>query len=135
MKIDYKNKNVINDEIYIHDSIFEGFSYKEEEKKIVIELENYCLKKSFKLQFCNALIFNCEMCEFWGKSPNILDWEVSKDEPLIQKMKKKQKDNNELYWTSLVDLEKSYVESRITLTSGDTIEIVCEYIEFEEENL
>ena len=27
MKIDYKNKNIINDEIYIHDSIFEGFYY------------------------------------------------------------------------------------------------------------
>lgn len=75
------------------------------------------------------------MCEFWGKSFRVANWENVNDEQLIQKMKKKQKDNNELYWTSLVDLNKEYLETKFILCSGDVIEIVCEYVEFEEENL
>lgn len=50
-------------------------------------------------------------------------------------MKKKQNDNKELYSGSLVDTEKSYVETMIILSSGDTIKIVCEYIEFQEEKM
>ena len=134
MRIDYSNKNKVDD-IYTHDSIFEGFYYNYEEKKIIMELENYYTKKKLKFQFCNALIFNCEMCEFWGKSFRVANWENVNDEQLIQKMKKKQKDNNDLYWTSLVDLNKEYLETKFILCSGDIIEIVCEYVEFEEENL
>lgn len=134
MRIDYKNKDQIN-QIYVHDSIFEGFIYREEDKNLYINLKNYCINKIFKLLFCNVLIINCELCQFWGESPNILDWEVSENGSIIQNIKKKQKENNKLYSNSLVDLEKSYMEVKITFTSGDIIEIVCEYIEFEEDDL
>ena len=34
MRIDYNNKNILpKEEIYIHDSTFEGFTYQEEEQK------------------------------------------------------------------------------------------------------
>lgn len=133
MRIDYTNKEIIDNEIYVHDSIFEGFLYKSTEKQLLVEFKNDYLEKTFNIQFYNVLILNCEMCEFWGKSPHILNWETSDDENLIKEMKKKQNDNKELYSGSLVDTEKSYVETMIILSSGDTIKIVCEYIEFQEE--
>lgn len=135
MKIDYTNKNVIKDEINIHDSIFEGFLYKENERMLLLKLNNYCLNRIFTLQFCNILILNCEMCQFWGESPNVLDWEVSENEHLIKEIMKKQNNNKKLYKYSLVDEEMFYIETIITLTSGDTINIVCEYVEFQEEIL
>ena len=73
---------------------------------------------------------NCEMCQFWGESPNVLDWEVSDNERLIKEIIKKQNNNKKLYKDSLVDEEMFYIETIITLTSGDTINIVCEYVEF-----
>lgn len=48
---------------------------------------------------------------------------------------KKQNNNKKLYKYSLVDEEMFYIETIITLTSGDTINIVCEYVEFQEEIL
>ena len=135
MRIDHKNKKIIDKKINIHDSIFEGFSYDEGEKILLLKLKNYCLNKIFKLQFCNILVMNCEMCQFWGQSPNILNWEVSDEEKLIKDIMKKQNNNKELYRYSIVNTEEAYIETIITLTSGDTISTVCEYIEFQEEIL
>ena len=134
MKIEYTNRNLIDNELNIHDAIFKGFIYDDMEKILLLELENYYLNKKYKLQFYNVLILNCEMCQFWGKSPNILDWEVCDKNSLIQNMIKKQNENKESYKCSLVDIKKSYLETIITLSSGDTITIVCEYIQFQEDD-
>lgn len=129
MIIDYKNENLI-EEKNIHDSIFEGFMYNEETKVLLIELKNFVQHKQFKLEFVNVLVLNCELCQFWGKGPNILDWEIANPKYLTQNIIDKQSDDKMLYNNSLVDVEKNYIETIITLTSGDTIAIVCEYIEF-----
>lgn len=132
MKITYFNKNIIDNKINIHDSIFRGFNYDDENKTLLLKMNNYCVNKVFTILFYNVLILNCEMCQFWGKSPNVLEWRVSKEETFIKKIIQKQNSNKELSKYSLVDQRKNYIETIITLTSGDTINIVCEYIEFEE---
>jgi len=132
MKINYENKYIIND-IYVHDSIFEGFTYKEDEKEVLIEMRNYFLKKTFKIKFCNTIVLNCEMCQFWGRSDNILNWEIDNVQSFLKDVIKKQKENEKLYEFSLLSKGKKYIESRFIQSSGDVITIVCEYIEFQEE--
>ena len=129
MTIDYTNRHLINDKINIHDSIFEGFIYREKEKLLLIELKNYSLNTTYNLNFYNVIAVNCEMCQFWGKSPNILDWQVCDNENLMQAIVNKQNSNKDLYKNSLINTKKSYLETVITLTSGDTINIVCEHID------
>lgn len=81
MRIDYTNKEIIDNEIYVHDSIFEGFLYKSTEKQLLVEFKNDYLEKTFNIQFYNVLILNCEMCEFWE---NHLTYLIGK--PLMMKI-------------------------------------------------
>ena len=82
----------------------------------------------------NNQIFSFEEVEIMQETDNIdkVNWDkINKIlKPTLDKL-----ENNKLYSNSLVDLEKSYMEVKITFTSGDIIEIVCEYIEFEEDDL
>ena len=43
MRIDSKNKKIIDKEIYVHDSTFYGFLYDNDEKTLLLKLKNYYL--------------------------------------------------------------------------------------------
>lgn len=133
MKIDTLNKN---EELpNIHDSAFYGFSYRENDKTLLVELSNHYMNKFFKIQFHNVLVLNCEMCQFWGKSPYVFDWNIDENEILIKNIMEKQKNNESKFWCSILRTPKEYIQINITFTSGDTIDIVCEFIEFEEREM
>lgn len=133
MKIDELNKN--NELPDIHNSDFYGFSYRENDKILFIELLNFSLNKSFKIQFQNVLVLNCEMCQFLGRNISINDWKLSQEDTLIKNITEKQKSNEKKYNSSLLSVQKKYIEITINLKSGDNIEIVCESIDFEEREI
>ena len=126
MRIDYKNKKIIDEEIYIHDSIFYGFLYDNDEKTLLLKLKNYCLHKTFKLKFVNVLALNCEMCQFWSYTNGILNWETVDEEQLKNKILEEEKEKFLEF--------KNYIETKFILETGDIISIVCEYVEFFEIN-
>ena len=68
MRIDYNNKNILQkEEIYIHDSTFEGFTYQEEEQKVSFRLKNGFLNKFFKIDFFNTIGINCQFLQVLGR--------------------------------------------------------------------
>ena len=126
MRIDSKNKKIIDKEIYVHDSTFYGFLYDNDEKTLLLKLKNYYLQKTFKLKFVNILALNCEMCQFWSYTNGILGWETVDEEQLKKQILEEQEGN-------ISELE-NYIETKFILETGDIITIVCEYVEFFEIN-
>ena len=126
MKIDYTNKDIIN-EININNLIFQGFIYEEIEKLLTIKLNNFGLSKMLKIEFFNVLILNCNMCQPCKIDDEIIKFKISDREKLIKDIRKKLIENS--YSSSAFDLEKNYIELEIILKNGNKITIVCEYIE------
>lgn len=136
MIINYKNKDIIDSrQIYIHDSTFIGCNYHYLNNQISFQTKNECCNKIFAFKFFNVFSFKMKSFEPWGESPYVLDWETIKDgdDYLLNEIVKEIDDNN-YDLTRLKDYNE-LVSSIITLSSGDTLTIVAEYIEFEEVNL
>ncbi len=130
MRIDYSNKGIIDSkDIYVHDAVFTGFNYDYENNIIEFEAIEYYYKKHFKFKFCNVLGFEMLSCDFWGRSPHINVWYTSDTNDLSTKMKDIQREKK---WELRLKDTNKWVESIISFISGDTLTIVCEYIEFEE---
>lgn len=135
MRIDYNNKNILQkEEIYIHDSTFEGFTYQEEEQKVSFRLKNGFLNKLFKIDFYNTIGINCQLCKFWGGGDSVIDFDLWNGENLIEELKKIHDEKYENEHT-LLDEGTDYIEAYFIMNSGDEIRIACEYIIFEEEPL
>ena len=130
MRIDYSNKEVIDSkDIYVHDAVFTGFNYDYENNIIEFEVIEYYYKKHFKFKFGNVFGFEMLSCDFWGHSPHINVWYTSDTNDLSTKMKDIQREKK---WELRLKDTNKWVESIISFISGDTLTIVCEYIEFEE---
>lgn len=135
MRIDYNNKNILpKEEIYIHDSTFEGFTYQEEEQKVSFRLKNGFLNKFFKIDFFNTIGINCQLCRSWGGGDSVIDFDLWNGENLIEELKKIHDEKYENEHT-LLDEGTDYIEAYFIMNSGDEIRIACEYIIFEEEPL
>ena len=127
MKIDKNNCDIINTkEIYLHDAVFCGIKYDYASKKIFVEyeLDGYNKHMKYKkMAFCNVIAFEITACEIWGKSPHIFDFEISNENAVTKRM---------LQSDSGVSnkIDKGF-ETKLTLSSGDELLVVCEYIIFE----
>lgn len=60
-------------------------------------------------------------CDYWGKSPHVCDFEWVKDKKLLPKLLE-----NEYADKSM---GKDMIEVLFTFISGDTLRIVCKYID------
>lgn len=133
MIIDKTNCNIINTkDVYIHDAIFKGIDYDYSNKKLSVKYLISFAEKSIKnIEFYNVKAFKMIVCDCWGKSPHIFDWEnIDRSEGSlineIHKVNDKQEDN----FSTLCDKEKDF-ETVITLSSGNKLTVVCEYIVFD----
>jgi len=133
-RIDYKNKNTIRERIYAHDGIFTGFNYEYENNLIYFEIQRNFYGKNFKLLFNNVFGFEMQSCDFWSNSPHVFDLELG--DSYGNKMTKMLLERHESEKKSCSRLTKydEAVEIIITLTSGDKLTLVCEYIEYEEKD-
>lgn len=127
MKITTKNKQFINDEIYIHDSRFQGYTYLEPSGSLTIDCDNLYLKKKFRIQFNKVLyhelmslgyVENVSEIVFWNLVPN--QWAFER----IGSIKELPSD-----FSPDSDL---YISSEITIASWKKLLVICEDIEFEE---
>lgn len=131
MIINVLNGEIINSkEVNIHDNILEGFCFNRIEKKLHLSIlkEEKHNNKRFSIDFLHVIGFEMTSCDFWGASPYILDFEYVEynDNTLISKLFDK-KDNNDYPFCPLNDREE-YIETIITLTSGDQLIIACKSI-------
>jgi len=135
MIINYSNKEKLFEKLNIHDAVFEGFSYSEKEKKLVLEMKNYCWGNEVRIEFCNVLVLNCEMCKYWGMiDSRMFGIELCEEEKLISNIQKENKDNDN-YNSPYLKEENKYIEVKMVQVTGDIINIVCEYIDFQEKEL
>lgn len=132
MKLDITNGNLINSkDIDIHDWIFKeiGFNYKEKKMCVCLQNPQSNIKEEI-IEFVNVIGFNMTSSDFWGKSPHVLDWEyVEKDEQVLINGLFEKKNFHQYMYSSLND-DINYIESNITLSSGDLLMVACEYILF-----
>jgi len=132
MIINTSNINLITErKISIHDYIFLKMEFNYIKEKLAVDiLDDNMNEVPHTIEFCNIIGFEMQHCNFWGKSPHILDWEIAEEneETMIPKLfYEKQKNNYDS--SNLIDGEK-YIESIITFTSGDKLIVACSYIVF-----
>ena len=131
MKIENSNGNIINTEIYIHDDIFNNLLYDKNSNtlRLLLSKSNECEDK-YEINYINVIAFEVTSCDYWGKSPHILDFEYveysnCKLLPALYEKQKKMPYNPECRLT----YKKEYIDTIITFTSGDQMTVVCEYID------
>lgn len=67
MIFNYKNKEKINECINIHDYVFKGFTYNEEDKTLnmcIVNMQNFDEYRKTNLIFYNMIGLDCELCQF-----------------------------------------------------------------------
>ena len=129
-KIDYKNKEII-EKLYVHDAYFTGFKYDYPENRIYIEAIEYYYGKKFHITFHDVIFFEMQSLDFWGKSLRILDWELcaKKNSSFAEIIENNKEDFKYARRKNVEDI----IESVIVITSGDTLTIFCDNIDFVEE--
>lgn len=135
MKIDIYNANVINtNNVNIHDYIFEKLEFIYSEKNIYITLSNFDSEQQSKIiVFYDVVGINMVSCDFWGRSLYVLDWEFvdGNEKRLINKLFETKECHK--YVNSTLEKPENYIETNMTLSSGDVLTIACRYIDLLED--
>lgn len=134
LKIGYENREMLIDDIYVHDSFFAGFCYNYEEKKISFSCKNNFLKKCFSFDFQNVIFLNVQSCGFWGGGNCVLWIELLENSKYMQELVARANKTNSFEFSAL-DTKTRFLEIEIQINSGDAIFIICESLDFLEEDL
>lgn len=130
MIINAKDGNLINSNmVNVHDFIFEKFIFDRKSNELVITLFNEASNLQHVVKFTGVIGFEMSACDFWGKSPYILDFEYI--EPHNQNLADKlfaRKEASHHPFCELKD-KNEYFETMLTFTSGDQLCLVCESVQ------
>ena len=139
MQINYKNKHELEN-IYFHDSYFNGFTYDYEARTISFCSERYekitntnkFEKKGFIITFNNVILCDFQSCHFWGKG-NMMNY-LALDEPCekFDGLLETKRSDYQSCEHSYMDTQTSYLPIEFLLNSGDKYLIICESITYEE---
>lgn len=137
MLINNSNSNIINSNSFsLHDAILQKLNFNYSEKKLIIQLSVDSIPNSYlELIFLETIGFNMTSCDFWGKSPHILDFEYveSKDCELLSSLREK-KTNFPYNPLCKLNEDEVFWECLFTFSSGDTLRIVCETLQIRQSN-
>ena len=128
MRIDYKNKEMIERKIYVHDSVFMGFNYDYNNQKILLKLTDNYEMKNHEFSFHNVYFTEIQSCDSWGKSPHVFELTLLSENNIIF-TKLNERVRSEHYPSSRLEGLERLVVIEFLLTSGDTLIIACEYID------
>ena len=137
MRIDKSNATIINSEsIYIHDDELILLQFDRNTNILTLFLkQSWPNEFEYTIEFIKVIGFEITSCDFWGKSECVLDFEFIEPDKqsIIPKLSEKwlsvEKDNRN---DSLIE---NKFETIITFSSGDTLIISCEYIQFNKAHL
>lgn len=133
MRIDNSNGHMIDsNEIVVHDDIFGDMVFNrvtDELRVILTKAQNR--ESTYEIKFANVVGVSLTACNFWGKSPHILDFEYiepndQKILPNLECIRKEQHPSCKL------KSDTRYIETVMTFISGDTLRVACEYIIFDQ---
>ena len=134
MRFDFRNKEKVDD-LYIHDSDFEGYCYDYDERKITLSCRNLFLKKIFHFTFDNVIYCGLQSCTFWHGGNSIYAVHLEDDLPEMERLMEIQNARPELHASSRINDGTQYIPVKFIINSGDTLLIICESMECEEEKL
>lgn len=132
-KIDCENVDMVNSkEVCVHDAVFNGFMFDYENKVVTFEADENFNGNKIRLSFYNVLELKMGNYESWGESPYIFDLCVEKyyNEMLLNNDEDSNRCVKKHYSEEF--LFNRYIKSTLTLVSGDTLNIICEYIIYDE---
>lgn len=130
MTIDLNNQYAIED-LYLHDSIFQGFCYDYESREISFACYNPHQRTKHSILLKNIVAFNVQSCEFWGAESRIYDIWIDKEPTYFEQLLQLQKLHKQEYEFSCLDKGVSYISVVIQLVSGDEFKFTCQTIEVE----
>jgi len=135
MRIDKTNLHLFqSEEAYFHDQLFLECSFNNVCKEIVVLIEDVKKKIQHKIIFNNVECFEMVGGESWGGNSvfsRVIDWWCVNQES--ETMLKKLKEKTNLFpiiGNSALDFD-NYLQSRFLLETGNTLDILCEYIEID----
>ena len=135
MIINASNKEIINTRaVYIHDSIFTGFIYDYRNRQLDFTCENFYYKVRHTFVFKNVVLINMQSCSFWHSGRNILDMSSKNDSSQLEELIELQNQHQDLFQGSYLDRGIPYIIVEILINSGDTLQIVCESIDYNKES-
>lgn len=128
----YNNKEMI-DELYIHDSVYEGFQYDYDERQVTLVCKNYYLNKTYNFKFLNVIFCKLQSCCFWGCNGfYIHHMELKDDADDLENLMSIKDTKPDWYEHSALDKGIKYICVEFLINSGDTLLIICESIDLTE---
>ena len=130
MIIDGKNPELINTKaVNVHDHILEQLNFDRTLDKLKLIISKSNGDKKYTIEFLDVLGFKMTACDFWGKSPHILDFEyVNNCPPTILSELEQMYDVFSHPGCKLANKTAIFFETVMTFASGDTLRISCSKI-------
>ena len=123
------NAEIINGkDIYLHDDIISNLSYDSLKKNLVVHLnKDNNINSKYIISFSGVAGFEMTSCDFWGPSVHVFDFISLRqnDQKMLSKLISKAREYDFVY----IDFNNCF-EVLFEFSSGDTLRIVCQSIEF-----
>lgn len=134
MKIDYTNRNLINeDAIYVHDYLLGGVHFNYLDDEITMSIYNPELGKAISIIFQDIFCCTIENCHNWSLTDSrILSWTCMEVDGVKENLQKNYIVNKTEYVGSKWEDDPELISSLFTLSSGDTIYLLARSIVYEE---
>ena len=128
---DSNGKTIISNGVNLHDDILKNLSFdrKNHILELLIRKENY-ENQTYIIKYIGVLGFQMTACDFWGKSPHILDFEyVEHNARLLLQHLQSATEYDIKDINCKLNNCKSCIETVLTFGSGDRLTVVCECID------
>ena len=131
MKI-FSNEEIINSNEYLlHDYEFLTLEYKSNEKQLIMQARSEISNEIKPIIFEETINFEARMCDYWGPSPYIYNWEACarKRGAIRERILLEAQENG-----YRIDCIENFMEICIVLSSGNKIVIVCQRVIIQDVN-
>ena len=139
MIIDYTNRELAKD-ICLNEGIFIGCSYDYTEKELSLAIrqtisnsQTIMVDKYFTFSFLNVIYLNVQGCELGDESNQIARIYLDEAETKLKALKSELEQNS--YIGFLLDKDIDFFTMGLEMTSGDNITVICESIDYMENDL
>lgn len=134
MIITNSNAKIINSNVVdLHDDILKKLSFERETGtvELLIKKDNF-KEQTYTMRFVGVLGFQMTSCDFWGKSPHILDFEyVKHNKEILLRYLQSMTEHEPMNPNCKLNKDENFIETVLTFGSGDKLTVVCEYIVIE----
>ena len=134
MNINFQNVH-LSKNFYIHDSIFLGYHYDYDKRTIQLTLLNELNNIVQRIVLNNVILSQIQSCSFWGDGNAIYYLRCYAEHPFFDQLNHIKTDNIRNIDGSRLDMGITYIVFELQVNSGDSMCVVCESVDYEEETV